>query len=158
MGIQNIPETLEELEAWAEAYEAEHSRYAKSNVAIAYATVDLLLSNAPKFLHSFGYKVVSALLTDRLRTAFGLPPPPRGLTTIVNGALYLRAFFIRNLMLPRYYPSVRTAYRANNEGGYVPQYNKWTPLYSQGYKIEDLGPDKFRGKGPGCPVVHAREI
>ncbi|KAF9973356.1 hypothetical protein BGZ73_003407 [Actinomortierella ambigua] len=154
MGIQNIPETLEELEAWSEAYEAEHSRFAKSNVAIAHATIDLLLSNAPKSLHPFGYKVVSCLLTDRLRVAFGLPQPPRGLTTVVRGALYLRAFFIRNFMLPRRYPLVRTALRANEQGGYVPQYNKWTPLYPQGYKIEELGPKKFVGKGPGCPVAH----
>ncbi|KAG0230585.1 hypothetical protein BGW42_000849 [Actinomortierella wolfii] len=155
MGIENIPETLEELETWAEAYEAEHSRFAKSNVAIAYATIDLLLSNAPKFMHPFGYKVVSCLLTDRLRTAFGLPQPPKGLTTIVEGVLYLRAFFIRNFMLPRHYPSVRTALRANKEGAYVPQYNKWKPVYPQGYKIEELGPEKFIGKGPGCPAVHA---
>ncbi|KAF9164631.1 hypothetical protein DFQ26_001211 [Actinomortierella ambigua] len=152
MGIENIPETLEELEAWSEAYEAEHSRYAKSNVAIAHATIDLLLSNAPKFLHPFGYKVVSCLLTDRLRVAFDLPQPPRVLTKVVHGALYLRAFFIRNFMLPRHYPHVRTAYRANKDGGYVPQYNKWKPLYSQGYKIEELGPKKFVGKGPGCPA------
>jgi hypothetical protein len=51
-------------------------------------------------------------------------------------------------MLPRRLPLVRTAARANQEGKYVPQYHKYEPVYADGYKVEDLGPQKFVGKCP----------
>ena len=123
--------------------------FAQTNVAIAEVTTDLLLSLAPKFMHGLGRKVVSTLLTDRLRTAFAIPPPPLGLQPLVLGVMHLRRLFIKYLMLPRRYPLVRTALRANEENKYVPQWNKYAPVYPQGYKVEDLGPDKFLNK---CPM------
>ncbi|KAG0367452.1 hypothetical protein BGZ54_003865 [Gamsiella multidivaricata] len=149
MKIRNIPRTVQELEEWTEEYERSHMVYANTNVAIAEVTTDLLLSLAPSFTHAFGRQVVSALLSDRLRTAFAIPPPPAGLTTVIVGALKLRAFFVRHFMLPRRYPNVRTALRANEENKYVPLWNKYAPVYPDGYKVEDLGPAKFLGK---CPM------
>ncbi|KAG0212082.1 hypothetical protein BGX28_006843 [Mortierella sp. GBA30] len=149
MGIQNIPETVAELKAWSEEYESKHAVYAPTNRIIADATINLLLSLSPSFMHPFGRKVVASLLNERLRVAFSIAPPPRGLTLIVNGILYARAAFIRHFMLPRRTPLVRTAMRANKENRYVPQYHKYKPVYPDGYKIEDLGPEKFLGK---CPV------
>ncbi|KAF9176620.1 hypothetical protein BGZ51_000226, partial [Haplosporangium sp. Z 767] len=143
MGIQNIPETLAELKTWTEEYESTHSAFAKTNVAIAQSTIDLLLSLAPSLTHAFGRKVISCLLTTRLRTAFGIAPPPRGLTTIVHALLRSRALFIRYFMFPRRLPLVRTALRANKENKYVPNFNKYEPVYPQGYRVEDLGPEKF---------------
>ncbi|KAF9957122.1 hypothetical protein BGZ70_009616 [Mortierella alpina] len=149
MGIQNIPTSVAELEQWALAYETKHAVFAPTNRVIADATIDLLLSLTPSFMHPFGRKVISCLLTDRLRTAFKIAPPPRGLTPIVEGILYARAAFIRHFMLPRRLPLVRTALRANKENKYVPQFHKYKPVYPDGYRIEDLGPAKFVGK---CPV------
>ncbi|KAG0261175.1 hypothetical protein BG011_001281 [Mortierella polycephala] len=149
MGIQNIPETLAELKAWTEDYESTHAVFAKSNVAIAQSTVDLLLSLAPSFTHAFGRKIISSLLTPRLRAAFGIAPPPRGLTTIIHALLHSRALFIRYFMFPRRLPLVRSALRANKENKYVPIFNKYKPVYPQGYRVEDLGPEKFVGK---CPI------
>ncbi|KAK3808822.1 MAG: hypothetical protein JOS17DRAFT_796829 [Linnemannia elongata] len=66
-------------------YERENMVYAPSNVAIAQATTSLLLSISPKALHPLGRHIISSLLTDRLRTAFAIPNPPRGLTTFILG-------------------------------------------------------------------------
>ncbi|KAF9920646.1 hypothetical protein FBU30_009495 [Linnemannia zychae] len=149
MKIENIPTTYDGLVQWVKNFEHENTKYAQSNVAIAHATTSLLLSRAPRFLHPFGRHVVSTLLTDRLRTAFAIPSPPIGMTTAVVGLLKLRGYFIRYFMLPRKYPVVRTALQANKDGKFVPRFNKFTPVYPNGYFIEDLGPSKFIGK---CPV------
>ncbi|KAF9126316.1 hypothetical protein BGW39_006713 [Mortierella sp. 14UC] len=149
MGIKDIPETLDQLKAWAEAYENQHSEYDPANRIIADATTDLLLNQAPKFMHPFGRKVVASLLTPRLRKSFNIPAPPAGLTTITETALKARGLFIRYFMLPRRLPKVRTGLRANKDNKYVPAFHKYGVVYGDGYRVEDLGPDKFIGK---CPV------
>ncbi|KAF8946087.1 hypothetical protein BGZ47_001355 [Haplosporangium gracile] len=150
MKIENIPKTFNELAQWSENYERENMVYAPSNVAIAQATTGLLLSKAPKALHPLGRHVVSSLLTDRLRTAFAIPNPPRGLTTFILGIFKVRRYFVQYFLLPKRYPSFRTALRANNEDKFVPRWNKYAPVYPDGYHIEDLGPNKFLGK---CPMT-----
>ncbi|KAG0094142.1 hypothetical protein BGZ92_006365 [Podila epicladia] len=151
MKIQNIPTSYEAVAEWSEAFEREHMVYAPSNVAIANCTVNHLLSRAPAAVHPFGRKVVSALLTPRLRKAFDMPAPSRRFVAMIETILWLRGGFIKYFMLPRKIPFVRTAPRANKEGRYVPRFNKYTPVYPNGYTIDELGPDKFRGK---CPVPH----
>ncbi|CAO3568746.1 unnamed protein product [Mortierella alpina] len=149
MGIQNIPGSLEKLERWAMEYEIEHSVFAPTNRDLADITFGVMLSLVPSFLHPFARQVAYCLLTNRLRAAFGIAPPPPGLTAIVHGLLYARAAFIRYFMLPRQIPKTRTASRANKEGRYVPNYHKYKPVYPEGYRIDDLGPEKFIGR---CPV------
>ncbi|KAK3841740.1 MAG: hypothetical protein J3R72DRAFT_368867 [Linnemannia gamsii] len=131
-------------------YELENMVFARSNVVVAGATTNHLLSRAPKALHPLGRHIVSALLTDRLRTAFAIPKPPRGMTTLVVSILNLRKYFIRYFLLPKKYPLFRSALRANEQGKFVPRFNKYTPVYPDGYHIEDLGPSKFVGR---CPVL-----
>ena len=133
------------------AYEQEHMVYAQSNVAIANSTIELLLSRAPAALHPFGRKVVSSLLTPRLQKAFNMPAPSWAFVTMIKSILWLRGGFIKYFMLPRNIPVIRTPPRANKEGRYVPLFNKYEPVYPNGYTIDELGPDKFRGK---CPVPH----
>ncbi|KAF9217856.1 hypothetical protein CPC16_003746 [Podila verticillata] len=151
MKIQNIPTTFQAVKEWAEAYEQEHMLYAHSNVAIANSTIELLLSRAPTAVHPFGRKVVSALLTPRLQKAFNMPAPSWAFVTVIKSILWLRGGFIKYFMLPRNIPVIRTPPRANKEGRYVPLFNKYEPVYPNGYTIDELGPDKFRGK---CPVPH----
>ncbi|KAI1288936.1 hypothetical protein EDD11_009527 [Mortierella claussenii] len=146
MNIQNIPETKEEMRAWSENYEETYANFAVANIKVAESTIDVLLSLTPSFTHGLSRQVVSALLTPRLREAFRIAPPPRGLTSLVHAALYGRAMFIRYFMLPRRLPLVRTALRANSECKYVPSFHRYTPVYKDGYRVEDLGPKRFLGK------------
>jgi hypothetical protein len=106
----------------------------------------------PKFTHGVLQWAVSELLNDRLRTAFGFAPPPKGVTTFVHLLLRLRGRFIQYFMLPRRKPLVRSGLRANSENKYVPAFHKYTPVYPDGYRIEDLGPDKFLGKCPASSI------
>ncbi|KAF9923936.1 hypothetical protein FBU30_006006 [Linnemannia zychae] len=149
MGIKNIPETFDEFKAWSEAYEVEHFKYDHANRVISDVTIDLLLNKAPKFMHPLGNKVIESLLTPRLRSAFNMPDPVPGLTAFIEGALKARGLFIRYFMLPRRLPVVRTALRANKENKFVPAFHKYGVVYGDGYRVEDLGPEKFVGK---CPV------
>ncbi|KAF9114622.1 hypothetical protein BGX27_010287 [Mortierella sp. AM989] len=150
MYIENIPRTIKELEEWTEEYESKHMVYAKSNGIVAESTTGLLLSRAPRFMHSFVRNVISSLLTDRIRTAFGIPAPPVGLTPFVNSFLMIRGLFVRYFMLPRRYPMIRSALRGDpkNDNQYIPLWNKFGVTYPNGYKVQDLGPEKFIGKCP----------
>ncbi|KAG0098438.1 hypothetical protein BGZ93_000087 [Podila epicladia] len=152
MGIKNIPDNLDDLMSWSEEYESQHAVFDKNNIKIAEATVSLLLSMTPKFTHGVLQWGVSALLTNRLRVAFGFAPPPKGVTTFVYSLLWLRGRFIQYFMLPRRKPMPRTGLRANHENKYVPAFHKYTPVYPDGYRIEELGPNKFLGKCPASSI------
>lgn len=136
----------------SQEYEKKHVRYAKSNRVIADVTIDVLLSLIPSFTRRLGHMAVSAMCTPLLREAFGLPKAPWLVTALVHGALRTRAAFIKYFMLPRRLPLVRTAARANDEGKYVPTFHKYKPVYTNGYRVEDLGPEKLIGKTGKCPI------
>ena len=67
MGIQDIPDTLPELHAWAEDYEVQHMLPNETCAEVAAATTELLLASVPRFFKPFGQQVVAALMYDRLR-------------------------------------------------------------------------------------------
>jgi hypothetical protein len=60
---------LNELDAWARAYEEREMVPADSNKQTADETTAMLLYSLPKFLHPIGKNLVSALMDDRLRKA-----------------------------------------------------------------------------------------
>ncbi|HVU11840.1 MAG TPA: oxygenase MpaB family protein [Phototrophicaceae bacterium] len=126
MNIKNIPDTIEELEAFNVAFERDHFRYDPTNTIIGGATRDLLLSwYMPKSLIALGYPAVYALMDDPLREAFGFPNPPEALKKITAGALRARSAVVR-LLPERKQPFLRTQMRHRS--------------YPNGYKIEELGP------------------
>jgi hypothetical protein len=51
MGMDNIPDTLEELAAWQEEYEKKEQYYSPDNVICTKNTMDLFLRNLPKSVH-----------------------------------------------------------------------------------------------------------
>ncbi|KAI5475803.1 hypothetical protein MNV49_000814 [Pseudohyphozyma bogoriensis] len=105
MGIENIPDELEDLTVWAEEYEKAHMVPEEACRDVASGTTRLLLHNVPRrprWLIRFGEQVVACLLYDRLREAIMLPPPPRLLKSLVVSSLHFRAFLIRHFFLPRW--------------------------------------------------------
>ena len=60
---------LEEVEAWADAYEVKCMIPNKNNHQTANETTKLLLMMLPKSLQDVGFNVVKALMDDRLRKA-----------------------------------------------------------------------------------------
>ncbi|KAF9571128.1 hypothetical protein EC968_000986 [Mortierella alpina] len=162
MGIENIPGSVQEYAEWTEAYESKKMVFAPSNKVIAASNIALLEALAPpaaSFLRDF----TVSLMTPRLRAGLGYETPSRYKIWMFSSILWLRGCIVKHLMLPRTVPLVRTALRATKEGidakgagcpfsghkRYITRFDPMPPpVYPHGYAIEELGPDKFVGKGP----------
>ena len=124
MNIQDIPDSLEKLEAWSLAYEAEHFAYSENNELLAQVTRDLFLSWVlPKPLWGIGKPFVHVILGRSLRSAFGFPEPPRWASICVALGLGLRKYVLR-LTPPRKKPYTLPT----------------TRTYPAGYDLETIGP------------------
>ncbi|CCO28303.1 hypothetical protein BN14_02298 [Rhizoctonia solani AG-1 IB] len=104
MGINNIPETIEDLVEWCEEYERVNMVPSQTSKVVAELTTALLLYHVPPFARSFGKQVVATLCPERLNKAIMVPEPPAWIAKSVSAALNLRKLFIRHLCLPRYSP------------------------------------------------------
>lgn len=126
MGIHDIPENILEFEQFNNHYEAERFRFAQANQEVAERTVDLLLGfYLPRRWLRLGRPVLYALLDSPLLAAFGLPAQPVWLQRVVPRALRFSRQ-IASWLPPRRHPFLRTGMRR--------------PTYTQGYRIDDLGP------------------
>lgn len=126
MGIRDIPDTYEALEAYNVAYERDHFRFAETNRRVGEATRDLFLSWFPAPLRSLLKPGVYAMMDDPLLDAFGFPHPPAWLRRAVAVALKLRGRVLRYFP-PRRKPRYYTERRHRS--------------YPDGYTIEALGPE-----------------
>ena len=96
MNIQDIPESLEALDAFNRAYEAEHFRFAPSNRRVAESVREMFVGwLLPRRLRFLGRPFVHALMDDRLLAACGFPPVSPGWRLFVEGLIRLRARALR---------------------------------------------------------------
>jgi len=102
MHLQNVPDTVEELIAFAEAFETEHFRYDESNRRLANATVRIVEDWFPKALRPLVQPTFAALINDRLRQAFGYQRPAGWFVGLVNGALWVRKWPLRWITFEAY--------------------------------------------------------
>ncbi|KAG0170055.1 hypothetical protein DFQ28_002597 [Apophysomyces sp. BC1034] len=151
MKIQDIPDTKEELLKFKEEYEIEHRKYHPANWQCAKPTIELLLERVPKILHPMVYKTLPCLLEKGDIEAFGIDPPSMLVRAGFHIMVTLRAKFIRYFCLPRRDFLIRTPFHPDKDGKYVPLYHLYKPVYPDGYRIAELGPEKFL---PKCPVAH----
>ena len=82
MGIQDIPQTREEMELWSDQFQAVHTVPDEANSIIAEHTMEEILCFVPSFLgiKAFASRVAICLLEDRVRVAMlcvSLLPPNR---------------------------------------------------------------------------------
>ena len=161
MGIKNIPNSWEEVEDWMINYEIKHMKFHENNLKIKKATLDLFLSIVPSILHQFGDPILSVFCCSRLRAAMGLSNPPVGLTSFLEFLLFLQGNFIKYFLLPRFQPHVRTPItflpsdnpQDNRPGKGCPLFHTYAPTYAKdGYRIDELGPDKFKSKRELSPL------
>lgn len=127
MNIADIPDTHEELEAWFDAYDAEHLVPNDGAAAIERATRMLMLTRVPRVLAPLGDELVSAMYDERLRQATRVPRPPWPVRAGLHVALKARARLLRHLGKPR-----TTAMFADGIK---------TKTYPNGYDINQLGPE-----------------
>lgn len=152
MNIKDIPDTREGWLEIQKKYEVESVMYHPSNWKCAIPTIQHLGSRLPGFMLPFLFKIVPCLLEKSECNAFGIDTPSTFMRLFFNTVIFLRAMFIRYLCLPRSMFDLRTPFYPNEEGKYVPHYFIYKPtIYHDGYRIEELGPEKFM---PKCPVAH----
>jgi hypothetical protein len=89
------------LASWSREYENRCMVPDMNNKKVADETTELLLYDVPKIGKPFGTLAVSALLTDRLRTAMMYPMPPATLKALIKNTLNLRKYILRWFALPR---------------------------------------------------------
>lgn len=127
MNIPDLPDSLEALEAFNHAYEAEHFRFAASNRRVAEAVREMFVGwLLPARLHFLGRPFVHALMDDRLLAACGFPAVSPAWRRFVEGLIRLRARALR-LFPPRRQPMLRTR---------LPR-----KTYPDGWEMERLGPE-----------------
>ncbi|KAI9258117.1 hypothetical protein BDA99DRAFT_561546 [Phascolomyces articulosus] len=157
MNLKDIPPTVEEMVEFHKQYSREKVRYAPTNWKIGKPTVEHLLTKFPKFMRPIFspivYGVLPAILEPIDVAGFGLEQPKPWVVQLISIGFYLRAFFIRYFMLPRFTPIIRTPMKPDPKTNrYKPLYNVYEPTYPDGYCIFELGPDKM--KPAICPVAH----
>jgi hypothetical protein len=97
--------------------------------------------------------MLPCLLEDGECRAFGIKTSTSLTRLVFNSIVAVRALFIRCFCLPRHIYDLRTPFYPNKEGKYIPHYFVYNaPFYTEGYRIEELGPEKFM---PKCPVFHS---
>jgi hypothetical protein len=145
MGIKEIPESFNECLAYMEEFELKHMVFNKANYALANGTLRFFVGlYFPPFAYPLILPFVSSLLSVRLRRAIGISDPPLLVEKFVNLAALVASLFTKYFLFPRRRPYRRTVDEKLSNGNYCPYYHPYGNLYPQGYKIEELGPAKFR--------------
>ena len=125
MNIKDIPDDLDEFEAFNRAYEAEHFVYSDDNRETGESTIKLFLGfYLPKFLWPLGRPVIYSMMEPDLLDAFGFPHPPNWLRRVTDSGLRVRAYLLR------YLPERKTPVLGSK---------RFQPTYPEGYNINELG-------------------
>lgn len=169
MGMVGIPETLDELVSWTEAYEKENMVYSPNNTKCYDGAVGLYLGGLPRFLRPVAKSMADSLTENYVRKALGVPDPPVWAPRLVNAIFAARAGIVRYCLLPRFWTpntvvSSTSGRLQRTRYLYEPWYVKetvWSKLLaflglgkimkipgpeflSEGYLPAELGPKEFR--------------
>ncbi|MFD2571958.1 oxygenase MpaB family protein [Spirosoma soli] len=117
MNLTDLPDSIAELRAFTDAYEDRYFRYTESNRRIADATVSIVKGWFPNFLRPLVQPAVAAMISPKLRDAFGYVTPPGWFTALIAGGLWIRKFPLRWLTF-KPYPSLvqHTTFRHYPDG------------------------------------------
>lgn len=129
MGIQNIPDTLDEFKHFNEAYEAKNFVFHDNNRKIATFTENLVLGwFLPEAMYDIGRPFLLAVMDEKLLTAFGHEKPNPLVQTLVTTVLKTRGTVLS------WFPTRKRPFLHTQQK---------TKTYPQGYGINDLGPEKL---------------
>ncbi|SOD82264.1 oxygenase MpaB family protein [Spirosoma fluviale] len=95
MNLRDLPDTMADFRSTTEAYENRYFRFTESNRKIADATVRIVQGWFPQFLHPVVQPAFSALISDKLRVAFGYQKPAGWFLGLTSAALWLRKWPLR---------------------------------------------------------------
>ena len=180
MGIKGIPASYEDLVTWMHEYDETHQVYAASNTRVADSTLDLLLEKVPAFVRPYGRKLVYSIMPPRMQVAFGYTDHP-AYARFAEAVFKVSNVVIHYMKAPRNTPSLRLRPMANDKGRYHPTRWAYRPLYvpndwsnwlwgvlighkpgpqyqCEGYKIEEIGPEKLKNVGHAEVFAQAEEF
>ncbi|GLJ45938.1 hypothetical protein SUGI_0967230 [Cryptomeria japonica] len=173
MGINNIPESLEEMDRFSRQYETSNMVYSKSNKVIGDATLDLLLSKVPALLRPLAKRAAFCLCDNKLLDAMGYPCQPLWFVWTVESIVkFWCGTFVIWFLPPRpmswstqRIPLQEEEEEEEDEVVYKLRYQMYKPwTYPDGYKVSKVGaaPGGRVGKlGEGpllCPFPYKKEI
>jgi hypothetical protein len=128
MGVPDLPERVEDLEAWNVEFERAEFRYDPANHEVADATMTMYLREiyrVPDPLLPAARTAALALLEPELVAALGYDQPPAWLRAVVPAVMRVRAGLLAALVPARRRPHRLTEVER--------------PTYPFGYRIPDLG-------------------
>lgn len=132
MNLTDIPEDFEALKNFSEHYEQKHFRYAESNKVIADATIRIVENWFPSFLRFAVKPVFAALITEKLREAFGYKKPSKLFCEILNKSFQIRKYFLKYITFKKYPTEISNSYYRT-----YPKHE---------FSIETLGPEYLTKK------------
>lgn len=143
MGLTAMPPTTAALEQFNRDYEAEHFRYHPDNKVVGDAVMRLMASWFPAIAAPLVPTVVTAIADDALCRALGWQKPhPAVSRAIVRSLRWSRQLAQR---LPR-----------RQRASFLIDHPNTT--YPQGYRIEQLGPDRPSPPASRCPFLKMRSF
>ena len=128
MGLAAIPDSLEELRAFNQAFEAERFAAAPANARVAEATLMMLLRDWPSPLRPALRRLLMALPEAAVTTSLGWPEPPSALQRAIRAGLRLRSRLANGWQRLR--PPHGTRFYSERP----------TPSYGPSFQLEQLGP------------------
>lgn len=187
MGLQDIPQSFEACAAYIVDFESRNMAPSHDSARIAEGVLTLYASTFPNFLTPVVNATLIAFMDARLRGAFKLPALPTAscIHTFLAFLLAVRKHFVRHLMLPRY--STLQVFGEENAAGFRPmlfwEIEPWyvasskscSWLYTayirffglpmaggakfrpEGYRLQEIGPKHFEGKGGEEVLLFVRE-
>lgn len=187
MGLEDVPSSFEACAKLIEDLEARNMAPSEDNARIAEGVFALYASTIPQPLTPVVKAVLVAFMDSRLRIAFNLPALLSSVIhTLLAALLAVREYFVRHLMLPRYSnlqvfgEENAVGYRSMSfweiEPWYVAASSKscsWVYMaYTRffdlpvvgdarfrpgGYKLHEIGPKHFEGKGGEEVMIFVKE-
>lgn len=144
MGIQHIPNTVNEVERFSLQYEAEKMVYSDSNREIGDATLNFLLSILPACFRPGVRRIIYCLFEDRLVDAMDYPHQPYWLILVVEAVLKVCVgSFVRWFLPPRplSWSTERISLEEEDEKKVQKlRYSEYKPeTYPNGYRIDEVG-------------------
>ncbi|MEA5403648.1 hypothetical protein VB776_12050 [Arcicella sp. DC2W] len=110
MNLTDIPKDMEALKTFSEEYEHRYFCYAESNKVIADATIRIVENWFPSFLRFAVKPVFAALITEKLREAFGYKKPSKLFCEILNMSFQIRKYFLKYITFKKYPTEISNSY------------------------------------------------
>lgn len=126
MGLQSLPDSLNQMETESWAYVNNHFEYDDANHQVARGTVNIVKGWLPKILGRFVEPVAASLLDARTRDAVGMQHPSQLTQRAVSWALKTRSTAKRITRLR-----------------HQPDWPSGNRTYPHGYEIEELAPKRI---------------